>query len=456
MALNFSSQPTLGWYSLQSKLDLSHELVRLAAKIDWDGICEALRPYYKARGRRHLPIRLMVGLHLLKHRFNLSDAMVVGFLRENWYWMYFCDVSPEWMMGEGKRVLERSSMSRFRGRIGDKGVAAIEKILRDQMQAEGLIDPKRMTTDSTAMEKNIAYPTDSSLLDRGRRRLVKIVVSLTRQGVKGLKNFRTYAKKGKKALLAIVKLGKDRKERIQTKTLELAQLARHVVTQTKKMLVRAKRQLGKTDNFLRREALKETIRQGCQLLRQVAHVIRQSRERFKGRHVKNKLYSYHEPQVTVIQKGKRSKPTEYGCKVNLAIDSNGIIVSHQEYTKNHHDSTLLEPALKAWEQATGRLPDQLNVDRGYRQKQENRTRRYHNIPRICIPPSGNAVSPDKDKRWYRRGLSLRAGIEAVIGHLKQDHRMNKSRYQGFRGDKINTGWAIMAWNTKKWMRLAPV
>lgn len=43
-------------------------------------------------------------------------------------------------------------------------------------------------------------------------------------------------------------------------------------------------------------------------------------------------------------------------------------------------------------------------------------------------------------------------MEAVIGHLKSDHRMDRCRYKGFDGDKMNVSLAVMAWNTKKWVR----
>jgi IS5 family transposase len=205
-------------------------------------------------------------------------------------------------------------------------------------------------------------------------------------------------------------------------------------------------------DVLTQKKLRATIQAGNRLLGQVMQVMHQSRERFKGIHVPNKLYSYHEPQVTVICKGKGSKPREYGCKVNLSIDKNGYVVNHQEYTKNRHDAKLLEPALKDWENDTWQLPKQLNVDRGYRQKEKQKTRRFKNISQVCIPACGKSSQPNKHKAWFKKGMSSRAGIEAVIGHLKQDHRMNKSRYQGFTGDKINVSWAILAWNTKKWMK----
>ena len=72
------------------RLNPTHELLRAAELIDWDGLQEALSKYYSPLGRSGKPIRLMVGLHILKHRFNCSDERAVEELHENAYWQCFC------------------------------------------------------------------------------------------------------------------------------------------------------------------------------------------------------------------------------------------------------------------------------------------------------------------------------------------------------------------------------
>ena len=71
-------------------LDPNHELMRTAKLIDWDELHEALRFYYSTLGRQGKPIRLMVGIQLLKHNYNCSDERAVEQLHENAYWQCFC------------------------------------------------------------------------------------------------------------------------------------------------------------------------------------------------------------------------------------------------------------------------------------------------------------------------------------------------------------------------------
>ena len=147
-----------------------------------------------------------------------------------------------------------------------------------------------------------------------------------------------------------------------------------------------------------------------------------------------------------IRKGKRAFANEYGSKVNLAIDKNLFVVSHETYHSNSHDSTLLKPALENWVEVTGTVPREVHTDRGYAQTEENREELELLVEWVGIETLGSAPHPCKEKAWFKRGRTLRATTEAVIGHLKQDHLWDRCRYKGKRGDQINACLGATAWN----------
>ncbi len=72
------------------------------------------------------------------------------------------------------------------------------------------------------------------------------------------------------------------------------------------------------------------------------------------------------------------------------------------------------------------------------------------VERIAIPRTGSTKHADSGKPYFKRLQRKRASIEPVLSHLKQDHRMNRCRYKGFDGDKINVSMAVTAWNARKW------
>lgn len=437
MAIQHRRQLTLASYFLQGTLDPEHRLVKLGKAIDWEEIHDALRPYYSTLGRQGLPIRLMVGLHLLKHMENMSDAQVTGRIAGDLYWMHFCGVDLT-SLKDRYAHLNSSSMTKFRNRMGAQGFSEIEKIIQKYLLETKKIDPKMMTTDSSCMPKNIAYPTDSALLDKGRRNLLKGIRKLKDLGVKSVKGLRSFSRRAKQICITINKLGKDRMDRIKTGTLELARQAVHVKNKAKEMLWQT---AGRAN-----EKTKKMISSLKRQVKILERVIQQSRLRFKGVHIKKKIYSLHEPQVCVIRKGKRAHANEYGSKFNLAVDKNGFIVNHEIHWTNTGDSKLLKPALQNWKENVGMYPRQVNADRGYSQTRRNIPK---NISKICIPKCGKTPHPDGKKGWFKKGQSLRAGIEAVIGHLKQDHRIDRSRYKGTQGDRINLSLGCLAWNLKK-------
>lgn len=447
MAISYGIQITFGMWELQELLDPTHELVKLEKIIDWEEIHNALSPYYSNIGRQGLPIRLMVGLHILKHKANMSDEKCADRIRSDLYWMYFCGVDSETLKGCYQH-LNSATMTKFRNRIGETGFAHVEEIIRKYLLAKGHIDSRVMNTDSTCQPKNIIYPTDTALLDSGRRLLLKGMKQLQGLGVKPVAGLRTFSRKSKKIILGIIKLSRDRQERIKAGTLELAQQAKHVLNKCKIMIVRAKSKI-KTAASQSHKNGKTLISKIQNQVRLLEKIIQQSRQRYRDIHIAKKIYSLHAPEVVVMRKGKSHCPNEYGTKLNISTDVSGFIVHHESYASSIHDSRVLEPALKNWEQVTGRLPNQVNTDRGYNQKRRSKTGRIQKIKHVCTPWNGKKKNPNAAKEWFKRGQRQRSQIEGVFGHLKQDHRLDRCRYKGFAGDKINATLAVTAWNLTK-------
>jgi IS5 family transposase len=447
MAIKYGHQITFGMWTLQELLDPGHNLVKLADVVDWEEVHNRLAPYYSLVGRQGLSIRLMVGLRILKHKENMSDEKCADRIRSDLYWMYFCGVDSESLRAKYKH-LNSATLTKFRNRIGEKGFAEVENIILEYLIEKNHIDTRVMNTDSTCQPKNIIYPTDSGLLDKGRKLLLKGMKTLEGIGIKAVAGVRTFSRKSRKIVLNLAKLGKDRQERIKKGTLELAQQARHVLGKCTAMIKRAngylKSAVGQVK--LRGQRSLSNLKRYATLLKKVIH---QSRQRFKDIHITKKVYSLSEPEVIVIRKGKSHRPNEYGSKLNISTDVNGFIVSHETYSNNAHDSKLLEPALQAWEQVTDTLPTQVNTDRGYNQKRRSTTGRIKKIKRVSTPWNGKKKNPEAQTTWFKRGQRQRSQIEGTIGHLKQDHRLDRCRYAGSRGDEINASLAASAWNLTK-------
>jgi IS5 family transposase len=420
-------------------LNQEHELLRAALLIDWDGLHDALSSYYSPLGRQGKSIRLMVGIHILKHRYDCSDEQAVEMLHENAYWQCFCGFNSF----QSGQILEATSLVKFRNRIGTEGMKQIEAVLLRAWSSMGLVKTKRVAVDTTAQPKNIAYPTDADLLHRIREKIVK-QVKRVREEVTLRKPFRTYVRTGKKLLLGIKKFHRRNPEGRKEAIKELKEMTRHVVEQAAGVA-----------NSLYSRGFKEAGRELNRLVSLGKRIVNQTKQVLSGESPKNRIYSLHEPDVAVIKKGKSHPDCEFGAIVALAKNDDGLILSHVEYQHNVADVKTLGRVITGIKANMGQPPREVTGDRGFDQslkKQENCRRRW-GVKRIAIPKKGKAPHPDSEASWFRKALKQRVKIEPIIGHLKSDHRMNRCRYKGAAGDTVNVVWATLAWNTKKVVHL---
>ena len=163
---------------------------------------------------------------------------------------------------------------------------------------------------------------------------------------------------------------------------------------------------------------------------------------------KNKLYSLHEPHVYCMSKGKAHKRYEFGTKVSITTTRDSkIIIGAMAFSSNQFDGHTLPEVLLQTKRMIAHAPEVALCDRGYKGKSKI------NDTRIIRPSVATKDADSQYKKLMRKRFRKRAGIEPVIGHLKSDHRLNRSYFKGFVGDQINVLMAAAAFNFKKWMRL---
>ena len=150
--------------------------------------------YVENVGRPGLPIRLLVGLHYLKHAYNVSDEAVVERFLENPYWQYFCGCE----YFQHNFPLDPTSLIKWRKRIGPKGMEKLLQVTIETAKKKEYLTEKhleRVNVDTTVQEKAIAFPTDSRLYHKARRILVKLAKRL------GIDLRQSYERLGKQALI---------------------------------------------------------------------------------------------------------------------------------------------------------------------------------------------------------------------------------------------------------------
>lgn len=249
------------------------------------------------------------------------------------------------------------------------------------------------------MEKAIAFPTDSQLLEKGRQHLVKLAASL---GIALRQNYNREAPRLAAQVARYAHAKQFRRMRAVIKT-------QHTILGRVWRDIQRKLSTDQGDAA----AVKTTLAKVKRLLAQ-------------QRTDKNKLYSLHAPEVECIAKGKVRQPYEFGVKVSIATThKEGLVVGIKRMPGNPYDGHTLPSAVEQVALLTHRTPKAVFVDRGYRGVA---------VPGVTIWRSGQRrdVTPSIKKAIHRR-----SAIEPAIGHMKNDGRLRRNWLKGALGDALH-------------------
>jgi len=387
-------------YPLREHINLKHPLVSLSGLIDWEKLGKEMsESFVSRRGRPASSPRLIAGLLYLQYAFDLSDEEVVWQWIENPYWQVF--TGEEYLQTEAP--IDPSSLTRWRKRLGEAGV---ERLLTETIEAAKRAkvikdtSVKRVIVDTTVMEKAIAHPTDSRLLERCREHLVK---AAGRHDLKLRQNYNREAPRLAHQIgrYAHAKQYKRMNRALRTLRSRVGRVMRDVERQLETVCEDA------------RPALQELIARTKKILTQ-------------KRTDKNKLYALHAPEVECISKGKARKPYEFGVKVSITTThKEGFVVGARSLPGNPYDGHTLATALEQVTKLSGKKPEIAIVDRGYRGIIVEGVKTYHAGLKKGITRSLRAI------------IRRRSAIEPAIGHMKADGKLGRNWLKGSLGDAIH-------------------
>ena len=404
-------------------------------------------PQSRRRGRPGTPAEVVLRLLVLKHMRNWSYGVLEREVRANLVYRDFTRVGAA-------KMPDAKTMGKWGLALGPEVIEQIHARIVQIAHNHRLTAGRRMRIDTTVVETNIHYPTDSNLLGDGVRVLIRTMKKITAiAGAAGAK-LRDRSRSVKRRLLEI---GRTVRGKAMPNRERLERTYRRLLEATGRVVGQARRFAKEIDDGVKqaegsRQAVLEGLRHELEImLPRVQRVIRQTKARvFAGdTHAEGKIVSLFEPITEVIRKGKAGKPTEFGKMVKLQEAENQIVIAYEVYDQRPSDQDILMAAIETHQAILRRTPHLVAADAGFYSAKNEASAKAKGVKGVCIP-NRSTKSPERQreqkKRWFRNGQKWRTGCEGRISVVKRRHGLSRSRYRGDAGMKRWVGLGVIADN----------
>lgn len=444
-----------GWFPEQAAGWWDEWMRRVDQVLDDDELLEAVyqaqgkrRPKSRCRGRKQTPAEVVLRLAVLKHVRNWTFEEAEREVRANVVYRQFTRIGAE-------KVPDAKTMGRLVQALGPAVIQQVHQRLVAIAQEKKVVRGRKLRVDTTVVETNIHYPTDSSLLSDGARvltRTMKKITELTgRVGTKLRNRMRTIGHRAMEIARTSRSKGRQRQKKLKQGYRKLLTVTRKVVNQAKRFRNEVVSGVKRTKDHNQKLALEALRRDLEAMLPRVQQVIRQAKARVLGGdvHVAGKLVSVFEPSTEVIRKGKASKPTEFGKMVKIQEAENQIITHYEVFEKRPKDADLLVPAVQKHERQFGRVPQLVAGDAGFYSAGNEAELQKMGVKQISVP-NHLTRSPERRRHQkrpsFRRGQKWRTGAEGRISVIKRRHGLTRCRYRGDAGMQRWVGLGVIADN----------
>jgi len=322
---------------------------------------------------------------------------------------------------------------------------AVNAELRSYAVKKCDVDVTQIRVDSTVIESNIHYPTDSSLLWDSYRVLSRLLRRV-RSEAPELCPHRFHDKKAKKDLVYVNRYmrsgssarkreAKRRFRRLHEAVCRLRSIARPLP----KLLI------GSGNLVLR--GLGEELKHYLPLTKTVCDTAK--RAGLKGETVpaSDRIFSIFEEHTELIKRGKSRKPVEFGHAVWLAQSRSKFITDYEAMEEKIEDTELLEDITRRHKASFRKYPEGITADTGFRAVPKEMAKVEKHVGTVAVPGRGQSRAKI-DTCWHH----FRAGIEGSISVLKRAFRLSICMYRGFKSFAAAVGMAVFCHNL---LNLAP-
>jgi IS5 family transposase len=449
-----TAEPTL-WDAIlpEAALRLPPGLAAIDELLDDPRFFEPFRPFFDPRqGRPSIPMETYQRMMFLRFRYKLGFETLCAEVSDSIAWRRFCRIPLD------TAVPHPTTVMKITARCGTAAVDQLNEALLAKAAQAKLVRLDRVRADSTVVEANVAYPTDSGLLTRAVVTLVGLVGILKAAGLARRTRFRdrrrSVRRRAHQVAVWLRRRTEDAKDEVLAITGQLAELAELTVADAGQVAVNARRALARRPD----QPVPGRVRRALDEIDRVAavaeQIVAQTRTRLAGEipDGASRVVSLHDPDARPIRKGRLGRPVEFGYKAQIADNADGLVLDHHIVVGNPPDAPMLAPAIARIKARFGRAPNSVTADRGYGEAAVDHALTELGVKTVAIPRRGRP-GPARTKvqraRRFVRLVKWRTGSEARISCVKRDWGWRRTLLDGHTGVQIWCGWGVIAHNATK-------
>ena len=405
-------------------------------------------PQSRTRGRKGTPAEVVLRLFVLKHLQSWSYATLEREVRANLIYRNVHRIG-------GEAVPDAKTMVRLGQALGPELIQQLHARIVQVAREERVVTGRKMRLDTTVVETNIHYPTDSSLLGDGARVLTRTMQQIQAAVGPVGTAVRNRLRSVTHRLIEIGRASRGRGAgalaRQQAGYQKLMAITRRVLGQAKRVAQEVRQGITRAGTLLG-QVVVEGLAQHLEDVRALTRrVLAQTQARVVegNTHFPHKVLSLFETATEAIRKGKAAKPTEFGKLVKIQEAEHQIVTDYAVYAERPTDQSLLLPAIAQHQVIFGRPPELLAADAGFFSAENEAQATAAGVQKVAIP-NKQTRSPARwafqRQRWVKRAQRWRVGCEGRISVLKRCHGLFRCRYKGSAGMERWVGLGVIANN----------
>ena len=337
------------------------------------------------------------------------------------------------IMGLGDWEEEDFHFRRIHDNIGlvrPETIAAIDQLLVGEGHRLAPEAVKKVRADSFVVETNIHYPSESTLIRDGVRKVIELaVVQAEAWHLHGWRQHEHLLRKVRKLTRRIERIaarkGPEYRTRLKKPYRQLLQVSGKVLHKARRLCEELEALDGDSDVVFKVQEIRTFIER-TQQVRDTAR-----RRVLHGERVPNedKLFSIFEPHTQLYKRGKAGEPEQFGRLFLVYEDAAGFVVQHHLVPRDKGDrDVIVEQTQRLQEFLKGKM-ESLSLDRGFHSP-ENQEQLRQIVPHLCLPKPGAKQAAKQEETatvQFRQARQRHPGVESAIGGLQFGNGLKRCR-----------------------------